>query len=387
MQSVALGIYLTETTHNAIWLGLVTAAAWVPALIGSPLGGFVADRWNRQRWIQLNNVVMTLTAAALAGAELTRRLSPGLACALATIEGLAGAAAWPAWQSLLPDLVERDEVLAAVSLSSAQFNLGRVVGPVLAALALALGSPGWCFAINAVTFLLVAITFLFVRSAARAPVSGPVNPWRATVHGARRAWSITGCRYPIVAVGVVAFTISPFVALVPAMAIEVLHAGRIGTSWLVASQGAGAVTGAVSLPALAKRTSRQFVLRLSITTAIVAEMGYALAPNLALAVLAILVLGAAYVGALTGLNTAVQLHAPARERSRILALYTLSLSVFYPVGAVLQGTLARSWGLRATTGLGAVVMAVVVVVVSAAWPSFWSEFISSSPPSSALLAD
>ena len=387
MQSVALGIYLTQTTHNTLWLGLVTAAAWVPSLVGSPLGGLVADRWNRQRWIQLNNVVMTLAAAALATAELTGHLAPATACYLAIIEGLASAAAWPAWQSLLPDLVDRHEVLAAVSLSSAQFNLGRVIGPVLAALVLAFGSPGWCFAINAATFLFVAVAFLFVRSTPRPRIDAPVRLWGETVDGARRAWSINGCKYPIIAVAVVAVTVSPFIALVPAMAIEVLRAGKVGTSWLVTAQGIGAVVGAMTLPGLARRTSRVFVLRLSIAAAVVSEILYALSPTLAWAMASLVVLGAAYVGTLTGLITSVQLHAPERERSRILSLYTLSLSAAYPLGAVAQATLARWWGVRAVTGIGAVVMALVVVGVSATRPSFWAQFALASKSEARLLAD
>lgn len=387
MQSVALGVYLTQKTHNTVWLGLVTAAAWVPSLVGSPLGGLVADRWNRQRWIQWNNVVMTVAAASLAAAEFTGHLSPSAACYLAVVEGLASAAAWPAWQSLLPDLVDQGEVLAAVSLSSAQFNLGRVIGPVLAALVLAIGSPGWCFAINAATFLLVAIAFLFVHSAPRARVTTPVRIWGDTVEGARRAWSIYGCRYPIMAVAVVALTVSPFIALVPAMAIEVLHAGKVGTSWLVTAQGVGAVVGALTLPGLARRTSRVFVLRASIVAAVLSEALYAIAPTLAWSMASLVVLGGAYVGTLTGLITSVQLHAPERERSRILSLYTLSLSVAYPLGAVVQATAARWWGVRAVTGLGAGVMALVVVGVSATRPSVWAPFASATKSEAQLLAD
>ena len=113
MQSVALGIYLTVTTKNAAWLGLLTAAAWLPALIGSPLGGVMADRYSRQRWIQMNNLTQAAAAGALAILELTHHLSAPLACYLAIAEGFCSSASWAAWQSLLPDLVDHDEVLAA----------------------------------------------------------------------------------------------------------------------------------------------------------------------------------------------------------------------------------------------------------------------------------
>jgi MFS family permease len=387
MQTVALGVYLTETTHNPVWLGLLTVAAWSPALIGSPLGGVIADRWNRQRWIQANNVVMTATATTLAIAGLTHHLSPELACYLAVVEGLAGSASWSAWQSLLPDLVDRDEVLAAVSLSSAQFNLGRIIGPMLAGIALAFGSPSLCFALNAASFAFVVLMFSFVRSPARPKPTTRVRVWAETVVGARRAWEVKGCRYPILGIGTIALIGSPFIALIPAMAIQTLHAGRAGVPWLVTAQGVGAVLGALTLPPLAKRTSRLKVLKSSVAGVAVGLALYGAAPNLALAVAALALLGAAYVGTITGLNTSVQLHAPIKERSRILSLYTLSLSIFYPIGALAQATIAKYWGVRPVTLSAAGLLAVVFVLVTVRRPLFWAEIGSTSSSPANLLAE
>ncbi len=386
MQSVALGIYLTETTHNPLWLGLLTVSAWTPAIIGSPVGGVVADRWNRQRWIQLNNLVMAGTASALAVAALTRHLSPSIACYLAIGEGLCSSASWAAWQSLLPDLVERDEVLAAVSLSSAQFNLGRIIGPIFASVALVFGSVGICFLANAASFVFVLVVFSFVRTAPRPAPTTKLRFFAETLAGAKRAWQVKGCRNPILGIGAIAIVASPFIALVPAMAIIALHSGKVGTTWLVTAQGVGAVAGALTLPILAKRTSRLGVLRGSMYTLALALVAYAVAPDLVAAVLVMVVVGGAYMGALTGLNTSVQVHAPRAERSRILALYTLSLSIFYPLGAFVQADLARVVGVRPVTLGGALVLACVLGVTALVRPQFWREMGS---PSEApiLLAD
>ncbi len=378
MQTVALGVFLTQTTHDARWLGLLTVAAWAPSLFGAPIGGVIADRWNRQRWIQFNNIVMALTASSLAVAELSHHLTPSLACYLALIEGFASFASWAAWQSLLPDLVTREEVLSAVALSSAQFNLGRIIGPLCAGVALAVGSPGICFAANAASFLFVVVTFAFVRSAPRPPKTTQIRIWSELKVGARVAWSVKGCRYPILGIGTVALLLSPFITLVPAMAIDVLHAGKVGTSWLVTAQGVGAVTGALTLPALARRTSRILVLRLSVVMGAVAAIVYGVAPNLVVAVLALTVLGGAYLGILTGLNASVQLHAPANERSRILSLYTLSLSLGYPLGAVIQTTLAKIWGVRTITEVSAALLLLVMITVSMFSSTYWAE-IQSTP--------
>jgi MFS family permease len=387
MQSVALGIFLTETTRNPLWLGLLTVSAWTPAIIGSPIGGVVADRWSRQRWIQFNNLVMACTASALAVAALTHHLTPELACYLAVGEGLCSSASWAAWQSLLRDLVDPDEVLAAVSLSSAQFNLGRIVGPVFASVALVLGSVGLCFLINAASFIFVLIVFSFVRTPPRPRPTAPVRFFAETMAGARRAWNVKGCRNPILAIGAIAVVASPFISLVPAMAIITLHSGKVGTTWLVTAQGVGAVGAALALPIIAKRTSRVLALRGSIGALVISLFLYALAPSLILAVAAMVLVGGSYMGTLAGLNTSVQMHAPLAERSRILSLYTLSLSVFYPLGAFVQSDLARSFGVRDVTVVSAIVLAAVIGTVRVAKPDFWDAMGTSPVETPLLLAD
>jgi MFS family permease len=387
MQSVALGIFLTETTRNPLWLGLLTVSAWTPAIIGSPIGGVVADRWSRQRWIQMNNFIMACTASALAVAALTHHLTPELACYLAVGEGLCSSASWAAWQSLLRDLVDPDEVLAAVSLSSAQFNLGRIIGPVLASVALVLGSVGLCFLVNAASFIFVLIVFSFVRTAPRPKPTARVRFFAETLAGARRAWSVKGCRNPILAIGVIAIVASPFISLVPAMAIITLHSGKIGTTWLVTAQGFGAVAAALALPVIAKRTSRVLALRGSIAALALSLLLYAVAPSLILAIVAMVLVGGAYMGTLAGLNTSVQMHAPLAERSRILSLYTLSLSIFYPLGAFVQADLARSFGVRDVTLVSALVLVAVMGAVRVAGPEFWSDMGTSPVETPLLLAD
>ena len=373
MQSVALGVYLTLTTHNAVWLGLLTVAAWMPAIIGSPLGGVMADRMDRERWIQINNVLQALASFALALAELTHHLSPLIACLLAIVEGLCGSASWAAWQSLMRDLVQPDEVLSAVSLSSAQFNLGRIIGPVFAAALLAVGNPGWCFIINALSFVVVVVTFAFVHSTPRTIVPSPFTPVADSILGIRAMLRAPGARNAIALVGIVGLVISPFITLVPAMAIEVLHAGKTGVSWLVTAQGVGAVVGALTLPSVARRTSRLRVLQGSLWATALFEALYAYAPTLWLSALTLFALGAAYVGCMTGLNTSVQVHAPEKERSRVLSIYVLSLSVFYPMGALAQSALAHRFGVPVVSVVAAALFAVVLAALTFFRPVWWTD--------------
>ncbi len=366
MQAVALGVYLQYTTHNPLWLGLTVVAGWTPALIGAPLGGAWAERHSRVRIIRICNVIMTATATALAVLVITHHLVPWLATVILAAEGFAGAASWASWQAILPDLVAEGEVYAAVSLSSAQFNLGRVIGPLLAGLLLAAGSPAWCFVVNAVSFLAMVVAFGMVTVAPRHIAPSNRSIWSDVRHGARMAWRTVGCRNPITIVFLMGLTASPFISMIPAMAIDVLHAGKTGTSWLVAAQGVGAVAMAVAGPEIVKSIGRYRVLRGAIVVQVISLAAYAAAPSLWWSVGCIVVVGAAYVAILTGLNSAVQMHAPQAERSRILSLYTLSLSVGYPIGAFVQGAIAHHVNLRYVTGASCVLL-LILVVSSRAW--------------------
>lgn len=387
MQTVALGVYLTLTTHNPEWLGLITLAGWTPALFGAPIGGIMADRIHRQTWIQVCNIIMTCTASGLAVLVLTHHLSPTYACLLAMVEGLASSASFTAWNSLMPDLVPREEVLAAVSMGSAQFNLGRVVGPALAGMALALGSVGLCFILNAVSFLVVVVSFAFVRTERRPKPEHKVRFIADTVHGAKVAWNTKGVRYALLGIAITGTFISPFISLLPAMAIQVLHSGKTGTSWLTSAQGVGAVLGAFLLPGLAKKTSRLFVLRTSAITLSLVIVLYGLAPQLATATALLFIIGATYTGTLNGLVTSIQLSAPEKERSRILGLYSVALSTFYPVAAVVQSAIAKYWGVREITVTSGLAMLGVIGLISLLRSSIWLEISGRSPSEGGLLAD
>ncbi|MDQ6716625.1 MAG: MFS transporter, partial [Actinomycetota bacterium] len=169
MQTVAVGVLVTHLTHQAGWTGLVAAAAFLPIGLLSPVGGAMADRVNRRRWLLGTTMGETFFATLLAVLAATGHATP-LAVTLAVLGGGTMAAlGFPAYQAILPDLVPRDELLGAISLSSAQYNLGRVVGPALAGLVLAAGSYTWAFAINAISYGAVLGALLLVHFAPTPP--------------------------------------------------------------------------------------------------------------------------------------------------------------------------------------------------------------------------
>ena len=233
VQTVAIGVLVTELTGQARWTGLVAAAAFLPIGLLSPVGGVMADRADRRRILLLTTLGEVVFAVLLAVLAATGSVTPVNLAVVALGGGCMAAFGFPAYQAILPDLVPKDDLLGAISLSSAQWNLGRVVGPALAGLVLALGSYTFAFVINALSFGAVFVAIAFVRLPPPRPdpdETGGIG--RRIVTGARGAWTEPGCRAAILGIAVAALLLSPFIALIPAVAVKLFDAGERGPrSW------------------------------------------------------------------------------------------------------------------------------------------------------------
>ena len=360
MQTIAVGVLVTAKTGRPGWTGLVAAAAFLPIGLLSPLGGAMADRVDRRWWLFATTVGETLFATALAVLAATGHATPAAVTILVFFGGAMAAIGFPAYQAMMPSLVPTDELGSAISLSSAQFNLGRVIGPALAGLAIVAGGYSWAFGLNAASFLAVLIALCFVRLP---PVARPATTEslrHRLVAGARATMQNPAARLAVILIAIVALTASPFIALVPAVALKAFHSKATGTSVLVTAQGVGAVLGALALTPLARRFGRSKLLLADLIAVCVALVAYGLAPSLWVGAAAIVLVGGTYIGVLAGCNTMIQLHAPEQLRGRMLGIYMMALGLFYPIGALVQGAVANVVGIRAVTAGGAVLLLAVV---------------------------
>ncbi len=190
--------------------------------------------------------------------------------------------------------------------------------------------------------------------------------------GARAAAAEPGCRAAIQLIAVVALLASPFIALVPAMSSVLDRGGvstSVGTAILVTAQGVGAVAGALMLPSIAERVGRRTMLSAALFVLPVLLVLYGLAPSLWVSAVAFLAVGAGYIAVLSGLNTVVQLRAPAAVRGRVLSIYMMGLGLVYPIGAVLQGTVADRTGVRTVTVVGAAALMATLAVIALVHPA------------------
>ncbi|HEY3672552.1 MAG TPA: MFS transporter [Acidimicrobiia bacterium] len=360
METVGVGILVTSETGKAGWTGLVAAAGFVPTALLAPLGGALADRVPRRTLLLVTTSFQILFAALLTFVASLGDPSPGLVTLIVLGAGCANAIGFPAFQSMLPDLVPRDELPGAVALSSAQWNLGRVIGPALAGLVIGLGGYELAFALNTLSFFAVFGVVASFRlpapvSAAGMSILGSIREGARFVRGDAALRFVVGC------MALNSLLAAPFIALIPAVALDVFHEEKLGTAALVTAQGIGAVCMGLALATLFGRFGTRRVLLGVLFSLPVALVLYALAPTLPLAVVAIFVVGGLYLGSLSSFTTVAQLRAPAELRGRVVSVLMMLIGALYPIGSIAQGAIADEIGLRATTTGAAVLLGALLL--------------------------
>jgi MFS family permease len=361
METVALGYYVADTTGKASWSAIVSAAGFIPGAIVGPVGSAMADRLRRRRVLIVTNSIAALFAVVLAVWVGSGHATP---LGLAIIGFLAGSVVmfgFPSFQVSLPDLVPRDQLVAAVGLSNAQWNLGRIIGPSLAAIAIAIGGIGaalWC---NAISFLAVIVAVSLVRLPMGKGERRPV--FAALGDGIRFAKDTPAMRRMLVIMIAVVAIASPFIALVSQVATNVFGGDETATSVLVTCQGVGAVTAAFTLGAMTTRWGSWRVMSAASGSLCVALVAYGLSPAFWTAAIALVAVGLTYGYAFTSFAGIAQHEAPDAMRGRVLAVNSFVLGILFPVGTLVQGAVADATSLRTVTAGSGFVLAGVLVVV------------------------
>jgi MFS family permease len=355
METVAVGILVTSTTGKAGWAGLVAAAGFVPQALLAPVAGALADRVPRRTLLLTTTSAQTVFAGLLAFLASVGTPSPGIVTLIVLGAGCASALGFPAYQAMLPDLVPTHELPGAIALSSAQWNLGRVIGPALAGVVIGFGGYELAFTVNTLSFFAV----LAVLASFRLPPPahhGDVSIVESVREGARYVRGNPALRFVVESLALNSLLAAPFIALIPAVALKVFHEEKFGTSLLVTAQGIGAVAMALSLASYFGRFGARRTLLVMLGLLPVALLLYAVAPTLALAAIAIVAVGYLYMGCLSSFTTIAQLVAPPELRGRVVSVLMMLLGALYPIGAIAQGAIADQIGLRATTAGAAVLL-------------------------------
>ena len=378
METVALGYYVVEQTRLAFWSAAIAAAAFIPIALLSPIGGALADRRSRKALLISALSVQTVLAGIVTVLVASGTATPAVIALLALGSGCAAAIGFPAYQSAFKHLVPAAELPAAIGLASAQWNLGRILGPVAAAAAIHFGGITWALAINTFSFFAVIGAVASVRLPR--PVRGATHePFRRALGGGwRYVRAEPGLRATFSVMCLNTFFAAPFIALIPAMAVKVLGGDERTTGLLVTAQGVGAVIAGAMVGGLVSRYGLRLTMVTAVSAITPALVFYGVAPNAVSMAVALAVVGFLYMVALSTFTTAAQQRSPDELLGRVLAVNNAVLGALYPLGALIQGKVADVVGLRVTTVAAALIMAAALVGARLTRPGYTSGLVTAA---------
>ena len=345
MQKVAqawLIVTLTDA-NSAFYLGLDSFAGELPILLFTLLGGVVADRRDRRHLMLSSQTVQMIVAFILAGLVYADVITVWMVITLSFISGCGQAFGGPAYQSLIPTLVGKEHLPNAVALNSIQFNLARVIGPVIAGVALASFGMVACFGMNGISFLFVIAAILALRDVhvpplAKESIVDQMKGGLRYVKNSRNLMSVTVLGF------IVAFLGFPILTFLPVITKDVFGRDVDFYTRLMTFAGAGAVTGALVVAYIGKHRhiGRLLLVFLALFGIAMAMFSLSRTPMLSSV---ILFMAGSLLVMCTSLNTSLaQLLAPAELRGRVVSIYMLAFRGGSPLGGLASGWLVTQIG-------------------------------------------
>jgi MFS family permease len=353
MQAVAQSWLVLQLTGSGTAIGLVTALQFLPMLFLAPLGGVIADRWNKRSLLLVTQSTASVLAAILGLVVITDIVQLWMVYVLAFTLGLVSAIDVPARQTFIMEMVGRDSVTNAVSLNSVLVNAARIVGPAVAGALIVTVGIGPCFMVNAASYVAVLAALLLMRSSELEPA--PQQPRRAGQlrEGLRYVGAHHAVLIPLLMMAVVGTFAYEYQVVLPVFAKFTFDGDAGVFAAMTAAMGAGAVVGGLITASRRSRTAVALA-----TTAIVfgvVQVATAAAPSIAVALIAMAFLGAASISFLALGNATLQLNASPDMRGRVMGLWAVAFLGSTPVGGPIVGWIGEHVGPRIALGLGGVV--------------------------------
>jgi len=373
MQTYALSLVVYAFHHSEADLGIVNAVSSLPVLFLALPAGALADRVDRRKLLIWAQVALLFQALALGILYTTGHLSASNATlALAWVSGLGlfagvmSALTFPAWQSMVPDLVPRETLLNGIALNAAQFQTARMLGP-LAAIALllvglGLGHPNaydFVFYVNAASFLFVIAALAVIRPAKRAKsprATTRMGAWQTLTAGLSYARQNRTVGVLILSVAMMTLFGMPYMMLLPAIADKALHGGNLVTGYLMTANGLGAIVGALAVASMPPTVHREPLVRFSLLAMALLLFGFALSRTLWLSLVFSALAGTAFLTSTSIMNTSIQSCVPHGLRGRVMSLFVVSFMGLMPVSSIVFGPLGKVIGPTNAVIAGAVVL-------------------------------
>lgn len=343
MQTVAQGWLVYSLTKSPLHLGMVAAANALPILLFSLFGGLMADRYPKRNLLLITQALSIIPAVLLGFLTSRGTVTVWHVAALAAFLGTINALDIPVRQSFLAEMVGKGHIANAIALNSAAFNGARIIGPVIAGVAIAyLGIPA-CFYLNALSF--AAVIFALYRIEARGEIRGrsegmlrDFNKGIVFIRGNREIKNV------FLLIAVFSVIGLPYISLLPIFAGEVFHAGAKGLGFLVGASGIGALTAALLIAARRDIKDKPRFMSFAALTFSIALFFFSLSSIFWLSLLVIMAAGWGMVSYLAVANSFIQTTVPDELRGRVMSIYSLVFLGTVPIGNALMGVLADRTG-------------------------------------------
>ena len=358
MQKVAQSWVVLDLTNSSFYLGLDDFLGQLPILLFTLIGGVIADRHDRRRLLVASQFVQMATAFALAALVYQGRVHIGHVLALSATTGFAQAFGGPAYQSLVPSLVNKKDLPNAIALNSIQFNLARVFGPLMAGAAMAAWGPAFCFSLNGLSFFVVIVALMSLSV-----THSPQADRKSMLHELKGGLSYAKSQPSIIALTVLAamttFLGLPLLTLLPIFAREIFH-GDVGRfSQMMAFSGMGAVTGALVVAWLGRFRHMGLTLLIVQMAFGVFITAFALSKTFWLSNILLFFAGATLLMLFSMTASLVQLIVPDQLRGRVMSIYMVAFRGGMPLGSLASGFFASRSSAPTILAINGVLVAVV----------------------------
>lgn len=344
IQSTATAWLMTSLTTSPLMVSLVQTAGTLPIFLLVLPAGALADLFNRRRLILFTQAWMLASAGALGLLTATGHIHPWTLLAFTTLLAFGAALNAPAWQSIIPDLVDPHEIPSAVALNSAGFNVARSVGPAAGGLIVGLYGVDTAYLLNALSYTGVILVLYRWKGTIDPIEKDGKNVWKAMWTGFLFIRATASLRKLLMNAAAFAVCASALMALLPLLARQHLETDAAGFGILLASFGSGAVLGALLLPWIRSRLSLER-MNLAATTVFAATLPVvSQIPHFAAACTCLILAGTSWLLFLASTNSTVQVTVPAHLRGRGMSAYMFLLFGGMALGSVFWGAVAKAVG-------------------------------------------
>jgi MFS family permease len=366
-QSAALGYLIYQLTKSPAYLGYVSFAGGLPTWIFTLYAGAIADRVSRRTLMVITQSGMMVVAIILAILTFTNLIQWWQILILSFLMGVCNAFDAPARQAFVLEMVDREDMTNAIALNSTMFNLAVVVGPALGGLIYAWVGPGWCFTINAISFIAVIIALLLMKLKPFVPVKTDRSALGDVKEGLKYVANHPSVRMLISNLFIITLFGLGIATLIPAWAVEVLGGGAATNGFLMAARGLGSLIGALTLAALGHIRFRGKIWTINSLLLPIAMIIFAYMRWLVPSLLAMAAMGFTFMMIVNLSNSMVQIRIADEMRGRVMGVFTFFFFGAMPLGSLISGWAADSIGESLT-----VVISAMILLVFALWV-YWRQ--------------